>query len=394
MRTKVFIFALAIAQLTACTGSKAPGSTTAADTLAAADAVEAGHTAPSVTFETRKSSQERLFADSLFAIADGREHYLDNLYGTCFTIEAQRDFDGDGITDALVRDVQACGGNAVGDSFFFVTYDGKRGFVITQAFGESVFDEPKILTDDDGLTVVSIVDTDINEYTEEVERTTLQYILADKQAVRYVKPQAVLAMPSISVAEWEALSMRADTVPEEELTPEELRLMEQCTIYEDLYSEKCSWYCGGQVQEVTASACHDKVGGQTYKAQYAHDFDHTHAWASEGSGKGESLTYTFAGACPRVTDVKILNGDARSQKDWEEHARAKTIRMYYRDKLYAILRLDDSRSLQLFPVGILGYHSDKSPDWTLRFEIADTYPAKRHNFVVIPELYFDGIDVH
>ena len=60
----------------------------------------------------------------------------------------------------------------------------------------------------------------------------------------------------------------------------------------------------------------------------------------------------------------------------------------------ALDALEDSRSLQSFDVGILGYNDSSKPDWTLKFEVLEVYPGTKYGDTVIAELYFDGIDVH
>ena len=99
--------------------------------------------------------------------------------------------------------------------------------------------------------------------------------------------------------------------------------------------------------------------------------------------------------------MKILNGHVKSERAWRGNSRVKKLRMYYNGKPYAILHLQDSRTLQCFDVGTLGYHDETKPDWTLRFEILEVYPGGKSagrsegsDDTVIAELYFDGIDVH
>jgi hypothetical protein len=52
----------------------------------------------------------------------------------CFSLIDQRDYDGNGFNDALVANLEACGGNTVGNTHFFVFYDGQT-FGRTEAFG-------------------------------------------------------------------------------------------------------------------------------------------------------------------------------------------------------------------------------------------------------------------
>lgn len=214
------------------------------------------------------------------------------------------------------------------------------------------------------------------------------FVLTSVQAQeKVIQPSSVIAMPKITKAEWNKLyEMESDDEVESKYG--------NLSIYDDLYSEKCSWYCGGEVKSVTASSCLQPIKSFNYEGENAHDFNHESVWATKGKGIGESLTYTFEGKCPRITTVKILNGHVKSESVWRANSRVKKLRMYYNGKPYAILALQDSRTLQCFDVGTLGYHDLDKPDWTLKFEILEVYPGSKHEDTVIAELYFDGIDVH
>ena len=214
------------------------------------------------------------------------------------------------------------------------------------------------------------------------------FMLTSVQAQeKVIQPSSVIAMPKITKAEWNKLyEMESDDEVESKYG--------DLSIYDDLYSEKCSWYCGGEVKSVTASSCLQPIKSFNYEGENAHDFNHESVWATKGKGIGESLTYTFEGKCPRITTVKILNGHVKTESVWRANSRVKKLRMYYNGKPYAILALQDSRTLQCFDVGTLGYHDLDKPDWTLKFEILEVYPGSKHEDTVIAELYFDGIDVH
>ena len=205
---------------------------------------------------------------------------------------------------------------------------------------------------------------------------------------KVISPQRINPMPKITVEKWEKLSNQYGD------DSEELRRYGDVTIYDDLYSGKCSWYCGGAVKSVTASSCLSPNNKFDYKGENAHDFNHESVWATKGKGIGESLTYTFEGKCPRITTVNILNGHVKSDKAWQANSRVKKLRVWYNNQPYAILALEDSRTLQSFDVGILGYNDEAKPDWTLKFEILEVYPGTKYGDTVIAELYFDGIDVH
>lgn len=207
---------------------------------------------------------------------------------------------------------------------------------------------------------------------------------------RVISPESITEMPKITLEEWEKLGNSPDF---DEENYDEVKYGD-LSIYEDLYSGKCSWYCGGVVKEVTASSCLPPIKSYDYKGSNAHDFSHESVWATKGSGVGESLTYTFEGRCPRITTIKILNGHVKSESAWRANSRVKKLRLWYNNKPYAVLALEDSRTLQCFDVGTLGYFDDTKPDWTLKFEILEIYPGSKYADTVIAELYFDGIDVH
>ena len=228
----------------------------------------------------------------------------------------------------------------------------------------------------------------LNYFTHEMNRDFFKD--SNTVRVRVIAPQSIIPMPKITKAEWDKYYELLD----EGKAPKDVSKYGDLTVFEDLYSGRCSWYCGGEVKSVTASSCLPPSNSFNYKGENAHDFSHESVWATKGKGIGESLTYTFEGKCPRITEVKILNGHVKSEKTWSANSRVKKLRMFYNDKPYAILNLQDSRTLQCFDVGTLGYHDETKADWTLKFEIFEVYPGASCDDTVIAELYFDGIDVH
>jgi hypothetical protein len=214
--------------------------------------------------------------------------------------------------------------------------------------------------------------------------------LAATAQEKIIEPKSITPMPKMTKAEWQTYYGLLD----EGGAPKDISKYGDLTVYGDLYTEWCSWYCGGEVKSVTATSCLKPIKSFNYEGDNAHDFDHESVWATNGKGIGESLTYTFEGKCPRITTVKILNGHVKSEAAWSANSRVKKLRMYYNGKPYAILALHDSRTLQCFDVGTLGFHDAAKPDWTLKFEILEVYPGSKHDDTVIAELYFDGIDVH
>ena len=208
--------------------------------------------------------------------------------------------------------------------------------------------------------------------------------------VQRLQPVAIDTMANMTVAEYEHL---AELVDKGEIDFDSI-----CNVgvFGALYDQGCSWYCGGVVDTLTASGSLAPQGGFTYGAMNAHDFDHESVWATDGNGIGQYLTFTFAGNNPRITSVAILNGHVKSEKAWRDNSRVKALLMYYNDKPYRLLELEDSRSLQYFDVDTVGYGPDaeNAPKWTLKFEIKEVYPGAKYEDCVIADFIFDGIDVH
>ena len=215
----------------------------------------------------------------------------------------------------------------------------------------------------------------------------------EEKSLGNISPKEVHPVSDISKAEFERLYNLFDTG---KLPLEEWKKYGDDIIYRDLYSEACSWYCRGNVFSLTASSQLQADKDSAYTAKNAHDSNHESVWieGGDGQGIGEYLLYEFAGMCPRINTVKILNGHVKSDKDWCNWSRVKLLKMYYNETDYAILELEDSRTLQCFDVGLLGYNDKNAANWTLKFEILDVYPGEKYDDTAISELYFDGVDVH
>lgn len=219
-------------------------------------------------------------------------------------------------------------------------------------------------------------------------------VAQSKGELQHIKPEHVFPMPTVSYETFCILDSIAQCDGKEKLTAKQRKQYDSCDVFSDLYWEGCSWYCGGVVDTVRASNWLSPTGKFDYKPMNAHDFNHQSVWATDGKGVGQWLEYEFQGKNPRITTVKILNGHVKTEKAWQENSRVKRLKLYYMGKPYAILELEDSRSMQCFDVGVLGPHDENAPSWTLRFEIMDIYPGTKYEDTIIAELYFDGIDVH
>ena len=210
-----------------------------------------------------------------------------------------------------------------------------------------------------------------------------------------LEPTSVVNTPYADLQVCDRVAMKAST-DYNALSDVEIALL--CFVEEDpvlrhFYSGNCSWYCGGQIDSVTASS----ALADRYAAEKAHDFSIVTAWVEgvEGNGEGEYLRYSFPGTCPRITTVLIHNGYVKNWDVWRDNGRVKKLLMYYNDEPYAILNLQDTMGLQSFDVGVLGYEDkDSAPAWSIKFEILEVYPGKKYEDTAITEIYFDGIDVH
>ncbi len=210
-----------------------------------------------------------------------------------------------------------------------------------------------------------------------------------------LEPTSVVDIPYTDLQVCDRVAMKAST-DYNALSDVEIALL--CFVEDDpvlrhFYSGSCSWYCGGQIDSVTASS----ALADRYAAKKAHDFSIVTAWVEgvEGNGEGEYIKYAFPGTCPRITTVLIHNGYVKNWEVWYDNARVKRLLMYYNDEPYAILNLQDTMGLQSFDVGVLGYEDrDSAPAWSIKFEILEVYPGKKYEDTAITEIYFDGIDVH
>ncbi len=191
-----------------------------------------------------------------------------------------------------------------------------------------------------------------------------------------------------------------------QLTTAEKTYLENCSEVDQNYWDPvgggCSWYCGGGPDSVSASSYLSSQGAVTYVPKNMHNLDYKSAWVEgvKGYGIGEYVTYHFNAKSPRITEIRIANGYVKSQTDWENNSRVKTLKIYLNDKPYALVHLEDCRCESTFKVKPIGNGEDKydlpkdAPGWTLKFEIVEVYPGKKYDDTVISEIYFDGIDVH
>ena len=135
-RIKLFLFAVVILLSTACTSSN----NTDTQTIEQSD----NQAFTDVSFYMQENKDGFSFTNAkLHAIVDGKDYQIE-IKNTedvmCLMLEATLDADNDGFQEALVRNVQACGGNAIGDCFFIVKYIGDGNFAVSDNMGSDASD--------------------------------------------------------------------------------------------------------------------------------------------------------------------------------------------------------------------------------------------------------------
>ena len=217
--------------------------------------------------------------------------------------------------------------------------------------------------------------------------------------VKVLKPSGNYLVPDLSASECEKLWMDADEgrISWEEYEKRDNELS-KIPFYRLFYTPLCSWYCGGTISAQRASSTLPVQGKIAYGVKNLHDFNHETVWAEgvDGYGVGEYVVFFAPEDCPRITTVNIINGYVKTEALWRANSRVKKLMMYFNDVPYAVLELEDSRSVQWFDIGIIGYgpQESKRPSYTLKFEILEVYPGEKFQDTVISDIYFDGVDVH
>ncbi|MCC8172007.1 MAG: hypothetical protein LIP00_09540 [Parabacteroides sp.] len=152
-----------------------------------------------IEFYGRNSANpDSYLSNEIYAKVDGYEYKIDLDPDECYTVQNQQDFDNDGVKDALICHVQACGGNAAGDSYFFIKYNGTGYFSISNEFGNNVWEEP-LIENWNGQPSVVIIDTNTGFNTDSKLTLKERYILKQGNAVRVEssKKQAIRAIQEI-----------------------------------------------------------------------------------------------------------------------------------------------------------------------------------------------------
>lgn len=99
---------------------------------------------PKVRYSIRQSRETPFGPSTLLATLNGKStELIGKDKKKCLQIVEQRDYDGDGLLDALVEDSIACGGNCCPNKFFFVSLMPNGQFAVSDEFADS-WDEPVV----------------------------------------------------------------------------------------------------------------------------------------------------------------------------------------------------------------------------------------------------------
>lgn len=80
----------------------------------------------------------------------------------------------------------------------------------------------------------------------------------------------------------------------------------------------------------------------------------------------------------RYFEVCVVNGYAKSERNWEENGRVKTLLMYVENRPYAYLELEDTLKPQYFTLSQGDILVTDGGEIGFRFEIVDVYPGSKY----------------
>ena len=143
---------------------------------------------------------------TLRATSGGKTYTLiDQSKQSCLQIVDQRDWDSNGLADALLRHVNACGGNGAEDSFFFVSAFGNGRFILSDEFGYTS-DDPVIEKWQNRWSVVVAANNEGYNHTQRPEEIRERFVVDGGKAVK-VEESRRKDLPSLLEMRSEIFSM-------------------------------------------------------------------------------------------------------------------------------------------------------------------------------------------
>jgi hypothetical protein len=226
---------------------------------------------------------------------------------------------------------------------------------------------------------------EIKEYYP-AEIRVIQTDFSDDFVKKYNSPESLKRCVEI----WDMMSQK--NIDFTKLSPAETESLTYCDEFEgnpwSIKSGGCSWYCGGMIDTIYSSSSKEVTA-------LIHDNNYGNAWQSVKSQKLKDIyiIYAFNSKSAKVSDIVFVNGNVKSNSLRQESSRVKKIKMYVKDKVFAVLNLQDIKNEQIFRFKPFGKSLNKSKQWFIKFEIIETYPGKNET-VSIAEIYFDGDGGH
>lgn len=193
MRHKKILLAISASAVAVClviageVGNKAAAATAAGVSQTPATSQVPHPTAVRVSYSLSKVG-DSMFPNVLWANFNGkRSKLIDPSKEKCLQIIDQRDFDGNGLRDALVEDITACGGNCCPNGFFFVSALPDGTFQLSDNFADSWKDP--VIEKWKGRWSVVVVSNNEGENRERPVEFTRRFVLEGGKAVKVSESQ-------------------------------------------------------------------------------------------------------------------------------------------------------------------------------------------------------------
>ena len=185
--------------------------------------------------------------------------------------------------------------------------------------------------------------------------------------------------------------MRAENLSIKDLKLNEQQALDLCDeLGGDPWSMKysgCSWYCGGQIDDVHSNIGEDNISK-------VNDFNYGTASKFKTANTENFVEFIFNPKSSRITNIIIINGDVRNKGSFGKSGRVKKLMMFLDNSPFAVLNLEDTSAEQIFEFKPLGHKKKKGEpvkqkQWKIKFEIVEVYDNSQDE-VAISEIYFDG----
>ena len=150
----------------------------------------------------------------------------------------------------------------------------------------------------------------------------------------------------------------------------------------------CSWYCGAGPDSIYGFTLKDSL----FKVENIHDMNLSSSLKGKVDSNSIAINFKLSKTL-NANSIYIYNGDCSSLSNWENRARAKTIKLTINDTLDIRLELNDSYNGQVFELKQLIPKDQRLIKFN--FTVNEVYPGlKEKETFYISEINFDGIGAH